>query len=373
MQRYSGKKLSFAAVHLLISLGVVSGVQAQTDWQREWEKTVRAANKEGALTVYTGQYGPVVDVFKKEYPDWKVIWISGRGPEQIARVLAERRAGKNLTDIFMSGASSFEPLYQAKALDPVKPMLLVPEVTDTSKWWGGKHIYLDPAGNQVFAYVGYPNSALYYNSRLVDPNEMRSYWDLVQPRWKGKVLSLDPRLAAVTDALQSFYQNPEIGPDFLRLFFGGMDVTYGRDTVQITNWLASGKFAICFACRDVPKAKQQGLPVDAFDTGKWKEGGYLGFGSGAVGLLNGAPHPNAARVFINWLLSRKGQTAVQEAARPTDPPNSLRIDIPKDNIAHENRLVPGRRYMVIDRAAHVGKPALKLILEIMGGREIKTE
>ena len=88
-------------------------------------------------------------------------------------------------------------------------------------------------------------------------------------------------------------------------------------------------------------AKSQGLPVDEFDDLQWKEGAQLTTGGGSMSLIKGAPNPNAARVFINWFLSRRGQIALQKYTDlyGEDPPNSRRVDIPKDMLPHGNRII----------------------------------
>jgi len=76
----------------------------------------------------------------------------------------------------------------------------------------------------------------------------------------------------------------------------------------------------------------------------------VGSGGGNVMLINRAPHPNAAKVFINWLLSREGQVACQklvEAGR-----NSLRIDIPKEDVPKHARIIPGAKYVLLDDSAY---------------------
>jgi ABC-type Fe3+ transport system substrate-binding protein len=127
-----------------------------------------------------------------------------------------------------------------------------------------------------------------------------------------------------------------------------MEITFSRDQRQMTDWLAAGKFALCIGCRAY-EAKEQGLPVDYLITDLWKEGGYSTAGIGALGYMNRAPHPNAAKVFANWFLSRAGQMVLQRTGRPGDRPNSRRIDIPKDDVTSERRLMPGVKYLDINR------------------------
>ena len=118
-----------------------------------------------------------------------------------------------------------------------------------------------------------------------------------------------------------------------------------RSFRQGTDWLATGRFSICFFCPGVSRAKRQGLPVDSFEI--MKEGAGLVSHFGGLTLANRAPHP---KVFINWFLSRRGQMALQEVmARVEDNvPDSLRIDIPKDNIPPDTRRIEGIHYLELD-------------------------
>ena len=182
-----------------------------------------------------------------------------------------------------------------------------------------------------------------------------------------------PTETGLSAHLQFYYYNRELGPEFIRRLFGGMEASFG-DRRTITDWLAVGKFAICHGCRHVEKAGTQGLPVDDFDTGEWKEGQPLSTGGGSISLLKGSPNPNAARVFINWFLSRKGQTVMQSSNDLYGelPPNSRRIDILKNMLPPENRLVEGRKYLDVARPEFTDMtPVSKLAKEIMKTREEK--
>jgi len=242
-------------------------------------------------------------------------------------------------------------------------------------WLDGHHRYADPEGRYILVYIANPGgSSTYYNTILVNAKEFKSYWDLLSPKWKGKIVSQDPTSTGLGATLLFFYYNPELGAEFIRRLFGTMDVTYGRDRRQITDWLAQGKFAICLGCRDAQRAKAQGLPVDVMDTGEWKEGESLTTGGGSISLIKGAPHPNAATVFINWFLSRKGQIALQKYKDLYGelPPNSRRIDISKDDLPRENRLVKGRKYVDVSRAEWQDMtPIFKLVKEAMKAGEQK--
>ena len=343
---------------------------AQVDWKKDWEQTLAAARKEGQVNVYIYRYEGLLQDFKREYPGINVVAVTGRGNELTNRIMAERRAGKYLADVYSGGTNSlYNTLYKGKALDPFKPLLVLPEVTDLTKWFGNEHRYADPDGKYIFAFIGSPSNAqLAYNTKLVNPKEFKSYADVIHPKWKGKIVSLDPRDTGLGATMQFYYYSPEIGPEFMKKFFGGMDITYAKNFRQMTDWLAQGKFAICMGCKDSARAKNQGLPVDDFDTNNWKEGSSFSAGGGSISYLNQAPHPNAAKVFLNWFLSRKGQMALQKLGDPDDPANSRRIDIPKDDIPPENRLQPGVKYFDVVKPEYGDmKPIFDLAKEIMAG------
>ena len=230
----------------------------------------------------------------------------------------------------------------------------MPEAKDPSKWWGGKHWYIDPEGQYVFAYVGNVTGTGAYAANALNPAEFKSYWDFLKPKWKGKIVARDIRMPSPGgDNMRFFYHHPALGPKFIFRLFSEMDLTLTRDFRQGIDWLAQGKFplAIFFSASEVKMAGRQGLSVDVIDNSPFKEGVPLGVGFGTLSLLKNAPHPNAAKVFINWYLSRKGQMALQrEVAKVADGPDSLRIDIPKDDVAPNNRRVEGVNYTIVFRS-----------------------
>ena len=355
---------------------LLAEAHAQSDWKKEWGKTVEAAKKEGQVNVYIGGWEAVLEsgAFQKAYPEIKVIWVGGRGGEIAKRILAERRAGKFLADVSSEGLrSNYHLLHLAKSFDPIKPALLLPEVTDESLWYQGRHRYVDPEGQFVFRYVGTQQTGnVSYNTKLVNPKEIPSLWNLVDARWKGKIIARDVRSPGPGNApMRFFYLHPAIGPAFIKKLFGEMDVTLYRDFRQSIDWLASGKASLCFFCADVDKAKLQGLPVDEF--ANFKEGASLVTQYGTLALLNRAPHANAAKVFINWFLSRDGQIALQKslARSAQETADSLRIDIAKDDVHPQNRRAAGVNYLDLDGQVEWTemKPVLAILEEALANAE----
>lgn len=363
------KTLNFLLV--TFSVAITHGADSRSNWQSEWERTVQAAKKEAALSLYLfqgeGELSAVAQLFQKKYPDINVVTTTGRGNTLGPRIMAERRAGKYLVDAYISGATTaYEVLYRAKILDSVRAALILPEVLDESKWWLSQHHYLDPENRYIFVYLGNLGEYVSYQTKSVDAGEIRSYWDFLQPKWRGKILSRDPKISGSQRiGLRMFYYTPELGAEFIRRLYGEMDVTLTQEIRQATDWLAHGKFAICFFCSDILRAKAQGLAVDQFRTAQWKESRAISAGNmGSVALPSQPPHPNAARVFVNWLLSPEGQTALQRTANTANnSEESLRTDIPKDMIRGEVRRVEGVKYFLAEKPEYMEMGPIQEIVE----------
>jgi iron(III) transport system substrate-binding protein len=366
--------LAALVVTILLPLWVHAADDKAAAGQAEWDKTVKAAKQEGQLVNYGGEeiiHPDIIKAFNAEYPEIKVTTAGGHGSELGARIVAERRADKYLVDLYAGGPTTpYRVLYLGKALDPIAPLLVLPEVTDVSKWYTGKHTYADPEGRYLFMFEGTVSSGptIYFNSKLVKPAEIKSYWNLLQPKWKGKILFMNPKSSSLgLNATTSLFNDPQIGPEFLKRLFTDGDVMISANRRQGTDWLSSGKYALCFACRDTERAAKQGLPVGELDPAGLKEGvSEIGGGSSSViAFLNKAPHPNAAKVFVNWFLSRQGQMVWQRVMNKVvvEGSESMRVDIPKDDVLPEAKRLAGRNYRVI--GFRDSKPVLKFLDQVM--------
>jgi len=337
----------------------------------EWERTVEAAKKEGQLTLYHWGAPLMLDAgaFQKTYPEIKVTIVSAMGIELMQRILAERRGEKFIPDVYIAGIASMVVLHKAKVFDPIKNALILPEVSNESKWWRGKHSYGDAERSHIFTFTKSPDyGSIGFNSKLVDPAEFRSYWDFLQPKWRSKITVQDLRGGGPgSTPLRFMYYNPDLGPKFLRQLYSGMDATLYRDNRIALDWLGSGKFHIGFFVQKVEEAEAKGLPVVQFRQAL-KEGVGLSSRVGHMALLNRAPHPNAAKVFINWYLSRDGQELFQKLQLGAhDPADSLRIDIAKQQIPAADRRQDGVKYIDLDeQKVFDPTPAIQLIKETLG-------
>jgi len=357
-----GAKVAF----IIFLASAVNGAEGRADWKTEWESTLQAAKKEGRVMFYAStRYDGVIAEFQKRFPDIKMTSVIGRSSEHAQRIMAERRAGKRIADLYTGAVSvTYNILYKGKAFAPIRPQLILPEVIDESYWWKGKHKYLDDESNYVFVFNAQAQPYFTYNTKLVNPREIKSLWDLLDPKWKGKLLMVDPTSSAAGNGLRFVYYSPDLGPEFLRRLLSEMEPGVSRDNRQIVDWLAVGKYAIGVFTNPrrlrVHAAKQQGLPIDGFESTHFKEGVLLASITGNVGVLDKAPHPNAARVALNWLLSREGQLAYQKHVIA----DSRRIDISKDEVPPGIRRSEGVKYVVADTPERLDlKPILKVVKE----------
>ena len=321
---------------------------AEIAWEAEWERTVKAAEQEGQVAVYKIAHDAEWHAFQKKYPKIKVNLVPGNAAQIQQRLLAERRAGKFLADVVRLGGGTSTSLYKAKALDPIGPALILSEVKDVSKWLDGRHHYNDIDNQYVFVYAAFPLHLLGYNQKLVDPKTLTSYWDLLDPKWKGKITIKDPKEPGGGSPLLFLYHNPQLGPEYLKKLFSVAGLTLVRDDRQQTDWLAAGKFPITLTSKatEVEEAKSQGLPVDVLDAHTFRQDGVgLEAGGTMLALANRAPHPNAAKVLINWFLSREGQTAIQKTGANDPGQNSLREDIPKEYLPASLQRQRGVKYI----------------------------
>ena len=136
--------------------------------------------------------------------------MRGRGNDLGPRIVAERRAGKYLVDLFAGGkGTALGTLYVGKLLDPIRPLLLLPDVLDETKWWRREHKYVDPENKYIFAYIGNAGGVeINYNSTSVNPKSLL-YWDL-NHQVQGNSPPPTRVLAAWTT--RAFFYSHQLGP-----------------------------------------------------------------------------------------------------------------------------------------------------------------
>lgn len=367
--RYAVKN-SLAIIAVVLGfIGLSAPGAARADWKQDWDKTVAAAEKEGEVTIY-GQsragVGKAILAFKDAYPKIKINFVGGSGSDLSKKIMAEKRADKHLVDISVGGAGTMVLVYyKAGLLMAIPPQLMLPEVTDPSKWWGKKHLYSDPEGQYVFMAQGDAGSGIgAINTNYIKPDEFDSWWDLLSPKYKGKILMTDPDSAGNIGNWRFVYYSPDLGPKFVTRLLTEQRVIFAKNEHQMMDWLGAGKYTVQVMAKleNTENARKQGLPVrQVFSE---KEGDTISSGSGNIITFKNAPHPNATKVYLNWFLSRDGQLAWQKLTGR----NSLRTDIPKEMIPYKEEQVPreGGKYLLSSLPQYEDvKPLQKLVDEVL--------
>ncbi|MBM4264087.1 MAG: extracellular solute-binding protein [Deltaproteobacteria bacterium] len=275
----------------------------------EWEQTLAAARKEGIVVVgipaSTELRTLIGEKFKNKF-GISIELLAARGPENVTRILTEYSAGVRYYDVLVAGGATPLPMIAAGAAEDFTQYMILPEVKDPKYWWGG-HIWEDNVSTERYSYafLCYTSETWWYNSSQADMNEARTYDDLLNPKWKGRIGLLDPRNPGSGQNTWSFIWKVK-GEEYLAKL-AQQDLLINQNLRQLADGLAKGKLAFTLGLSHytyVPFIKA-GLPVKPVS--RIKEGAHANNGSGVVTVVKNPPHPNAAKIFVNWLLSKEGQ------------------------------------------------------------------
>jgi iron(III) transport system substrate-binding protein len=290
------------------------GQSAKSASVADWEKTIEFAKKEGKVVVSipasTELRAGIERAFEKRY-GVDVEPVVGRASAVVRKMVDESKAGVRYVDLHMGGSESIVTgMLPEGILEPLEPLMLLPEVKDPKQWWAG-HVWVDSNKRFVYSTLAYQTENIWFNSQLTKADEVRSFDDLLDERFKGKIGILDPRTAGSGASMWSYLREIK-GEEYSKKFVG-QKLALSRDQRVLAEILAKGKIALAVGLTYysyVPFVKA-GLPVAPLPTPK--EGVYVSGGSGHLVVLKNAPHPNATRLFVNWFLSREGQEVYTRA------------------------------------------------------------
>jgi ABC-type Fe3+ transport system substrate-binding protein len=305
-------KIDFVRLVLVVLFlcASIDAALAQSDWQKDWERALQEGKKEGKLVVGIPARPELRKqmeaIFKPKF-GIDMDLHSARGPQNASRIAAEYAAGVKYFDVFMGGSGTYESLVEAGMVEPLAPLMILPEVKEAKHWWGG-HVWEDnlSGSRHLYSYVADAGTGgFWYNPEQAKPQELRALDDFLNPKWKGRIGFLDPRTPGSGQSIWSFLWDVK-GEAYLRKFLQ-QDLFISRDQRQLGDALAKGKlaFALGVSFYTLEGFLTANLPVKELPA--LKEGLPSSNGSGVIGVVKDAPHPNAARVFVNWLLSKEGQ------------------------------------------------------------------
>jgi iron(III) transport system substrate-binding protein len=278
----------------------------------------KAARAEGALTWYTAVPPPAIAPLVKTFTDTYGIQVNvNRQTSGTLGTLlkAEIEGGKVVGDVIEMGDS----VTMQQAAD--KGWLLKPSASDLPSLadWPSKWAYLSTGATYAQSIAVY---SITYNSQLVGSDVPNDWKSLANPKWRGKLILGDPRASTqFLDYINNLFK--QYGADFIRSL-GDQQPQYTSSLVTGINSVASGDAALM-----APGAHW--INTDLIDKGAPVADAYpLPAMSGSeqwIGLVNGAPHPNAAALFVNFALSTAGQTATCKdlCSSVLNPPGTLQF------------------------------------------------
>jgi len=318
--------------------GSAGGALAQSDW----DKVVAEAKKEGKVVVYNGTNFKVVrklgDAFEKRY-GIPVEVLDGRASEIRERIRTEQAAGRFIGDVGYTGTTSAALQAADGALQPHGGLPLSKALAEP---------FVDDG---VFVPANAGNFALLINTNLVK-DDIKSWRDLEDPKWAGKILSDDPRaLGAGQVWFEVTYR--VLGREFHEKLAAHKPVI-SRVFAESSRRIARGEFPVYLPFNVSEYQSLKGLPIKVILP---QEGvPYVPFGSS---LLKGAPHANAGRLFMSFLLEPEQQVAFAvEGFRPAVKDMGPRIpeDIrPLTQAKGMGTTEPGKTQAYLDLAKEIYK------------------
>jgi iron(III) transport system substrate-binding protein len=318
---------------LIATVILVNGIHA-ADAPDEWKKVIEAAKKEGKIVAG----GPPTAVLRKQFKETfenrfgiELELLSAQGAQNAQRAMSEFKAGVKYFDVLHGGSGTIEPLKYENMLAPFMDFVILPDVKDPKQWWGG-HMWEDNVKTNRFIYSFSADFSVppFYNTTLIKPDEITSFDDFLQPKWKGKIGMFEPRIPSAGQGLWGYLMRAK-GKEFLQRL-AEQNLFIHRDGQQIAVGLAKGNLAVALglAQRFVDPYIKGGLPIKTLTSIKERLGGSNGFG--AVAIMANAPHPNATKVYINWLLGKEGQELYGRALTQ----GSRRLDVDTKWLARFN-------------------------------------
>jgi len=273
--------------------GGLLGLSAKADDAADWEKVVAAGKKEGKVVVYSASTPTVISLrdkaFEKKY-GIVVERLDGRSSEIRERIRAEQSSGRALGDLTITSASTGG---EQKAMGAFEEHGFLPNVSK---------IRLPSKDDGTLTPTSISRFGILINTSMVKPeDEPKSWLDLLDPKWKGKILSDDPRANGGT--FQAFFVlYDKFGREFHEKLAAQQPV-FARDYAVSERRVARGEFPIYIALNVSSVVNLRGLPVKGIMPSQ--DGApYLTL---ITAMLKGAEHPNAARLYMNFLLEDESQ------------------------------------------------------------------
>ncbi|MFN0074260.1 MAG: ABC transporter substrate-binding protein [Chloroflexota bacterium] len=317
----------------------------------DWNAVVEAAKKEGSLSVatYAGTaYRKVIDDFEAAYPGVKVEHTSFQSSSRdyVPRLLQERKAGLFAWDLaLMPAPEMLRQVKPAGGLSPIRPLLVHPEVVNDSYWADGfESGFLDKDKQYNYAIVRSLSQSLWIDTNQIKDGEISGFRDLLDPKWKGKILAGDPRTKGSGFNLATTLRLRTKDDSIIKQLWFEQEAVLNTDARQLTEQVARGRFPIGLGAVSLPIIQDM-VTLGVGNNLKWLpmlELDYLYSGNHILHYISNAPHPAGAKLFANWILTKEGSTSYGKNIKD----NSRRVDVE----AFEPAVIPpkGMDFVLLD-------------------------
>jgi iron(III) transport system substrate-binding protein len=289
---------------------------------------VEGAKKEGGLVFYTTMdiqnSKPLIDAFNKKYPFIRGDLVRLGGTAMVSRILAEAQAGASKFDVALGISPSLTPMRERNLIAPY----VSPEATNLYD-----DLY-DPKGYWTTVYLN--TLVLGYNTKIIGRSDLpKTYEDLLKPQFKQKFI-IDIENHDVFVALSQ-----EWGQERAVEYFKGLakqEPVFLRGNTNRANFVSVGERSMTFVYAQViERMKQTGAPVD------WIPLEPVAVELNVAMLSAKATHPNSARLFVDYLISKDGQEFLKTFRR-IGPRKDVKPDPPKLFEGFRRRVVTPDNY-----------------------------
>jgi iron(III) transport system substrate-binding protein len=231
------------------------------------------------------------------------------------------------------------------ALASVRAELFRPDVVGDSNWRNGfDSLFYDADKQLAIVPFGDANWLFWINTNQVKDGQITSVKDLLRPEWRGKLLFADIQNGNTLVAMGAIRRT--LGDDVVKMLIVDQRPTIMRDTLQITEAMVRGRFPVAIGVtpQNLNQFKAQGLG-NSLKRVDLPEARNIS-SNGSVMRFKNAPHPNATKLFLNWFLTKNGQTTYSAALQE----NSLRTDVTPFDA--EFAPIPGVKYLDMTKEAN---------------------
>jgi len=360
MSRMTSRRLR-ALPHLFVAavavLATALGASVALGQDEPWQKTVAAAEQEGSLILMSQPNQAARDYILREwakaYPKITLSLSVLEPAQYIARVRTERQAGKYLWDVALAGYVPAYTLAHDGAFDPVLDEFVDPEIKNPDLWGGWDDAFTDIAHRYVFAMSNYI-AGPWFDALHVAPGKVAQLGlkVMLEPEYKGKTVWHDPTVLGSGQGY-AYLLYDKLGRDGLKTLIVDQHAVLVHEMFQVVESMARGTgwIGIGPPVRSlIAPYAQAGVKTDIRAFGRSPEVNINAFGGSFLTVFNRRPHPNATRVFVNWLLSKDVQTglakALDQASRRRDVPQTAEADsVP----------IPGAKYTAPQREENIPK------------------